>query len=173
MNEQVQAYLQQKQEEERKRQEAYRREVLVNAGLVTRNYYEGEQPQDDETFYDKYPYWDEERGKYYNAVPLEVTDEEFAQIEKVAGTRMPEKEGGMFGNIGGKIQGVAQVVCWIGIITSVLAGIVLVATGDLALVGILTALVGSIGSWVGSLFLYGFGELILKATEIARNTSRD
>ena len=174
MNEQVKAYLDQKQAEERKRQEAYRREVLTEAGLVERTYFEGQPPQDDEQFYEKYPYWDEDQGRYYNAEPLDVTDEEFTLIEKAAGTRMPREEAtGMFGNIGSKIKGVAQVVCWAGIVISILVGIVtLLADDDLALVGLLTAVLGSLGSWVGSLFLYGFGELIDKATEIAANTQK-
>ena len=40
------------------------------------------------------------------------------------------------------------------------------------LYGLLTAVLGALGSWVGSLFLYGFGELIDKATEIAANTQK-
>ena len=168
MHKKVQEFLEQKQAEERKRQEVYRREVMMNAGLVTKVYHEGEMPQDDDTFYEKFPYWDDEQGKYYNAEPIEVTDEEFALIEEAVGTKMPE-EGGLFSNIGGKIKGVAQVVCWGGIILSVLAGIILLAAGDEAvLLGLLTAVVGGVSSWVTSLFLYGFGELIDKVTEISK-----
>ena len=173
MHEKVKAFLDAKKAEERKRFEAYRQEVMMEAGLVERTYFEGERPEDDDSFYEKYPYWDEEQGKYYSAAPIEVTDEEFSQIEEALDSRMPEKAGGMFSNIGGKIQSVAKVVCWGGIIVSILAGIIMLATDDdLALLGLLTALGGSVGSWVTSLFLYGFGELIDKATEIAANTQK-
>ena len=169
MHEKVKAFLDAKKAEERKHFEAYRQEVMMEAGLVERTYFEGERPEDDDTFYEKYPYWDEEQGKYYNASPIEVTDEEFAQIEEAMDSRMPEKVGGMFSNIGGKIQGVAKVVCWGGIIVSILAGIIMIMIDDhLALAGLLSAVVGSVGSWVSSLFLYGFGELIVKVTEIEK-----
>ena len=169
MHEKVKAFLDAKKAEERKHFEAYRQEVMMEAGLVERIYFEGERPEDDDTFYEKYPYWDEEQGKYYCATPIEVTDEEFSQIEEVLDSRMPEKVGGMFSNIGGKIQGVAKAVCWGGIIVSILTAIILLmADDDLALVGLLTALVGSVGSWISSLFLYGFGELIVKVTEIEK-----
>ena len=74
----------------------------------------------------------------------------------------------MFDDIGGKIKTVAKVVCWVGIIMSVITGIVLISTANT--VGILTIIVGSLGSWIGSFTLYGFGELIEKTTEIAENT---
>ena len=71
----------------------------------------------------------------------------------------------MFDNIGGKIKTLAKVVCWIGIIGSCLAGFVLLVEGldvseELILYGILVAGVGSLFSWIGSFFLYGFGQLI-------------
>lgn len=73
----------------------------------------------------------------------------------------------MFDNIGGKIKTLAKVVCWIGIIACIITGIVLMATDeDLILVGILTVVVGSLLSWVGSFALYGFGQLIENSDEI-------
>ena len=71
----------------------------------------------------------------------------------------------MFDNIGGKIKGVAKVVTWLGIIGSCLAGFVMLVEGVdgdemLALYGILLAGLGSLFSWLGSLTLYGFGQLI-------------
>lgn len=64
----------------------------------------------------------------------------------------------MFDNIGGKIKVVAQVVCWIGIITSVISGIV--TFEESVLLGFLIMIVGSFISWISSFTLYGFGELI-------------
>lgn len=67
----------------------------------------------------------------------------------------------MFDNIGGKIKAVAKVVCWIGIIASIIIGfIMLVQDEDTAFAGILIMVLGSLGSWIGSFMTYGFGQLI-------------
>ena len=64
----------------------------------------------------------------------------------------------MFDNIGSKIKTLAQVICWIGIIASVIIGFVLmVQDEDTVFIGILTMIIGSLGSWVGSFMTYGFG----------------
>ena len=76
-----------------------------------------------------------------------------------------------FENIGGKIKTLAVVTTIIGISLSVILGFVLmdtsVGTGMLVLVG------GSLFSWISAFFMYGFGELIEKTTEIAKNTKKD
>ena len=74
----------------------------------------------------------------------------------------------MFDNIGGKIKTLAMVICVIGIIASIICAIALwaqnsrysltIALGFGVLVG------GCVGSWVGSFFMYGFGELIEETT---------
>ena len=67
----------------------------------------------------------------------------------------------MFDNIGGKIKAVAKVICWIGIIASIFIGfIMLVQDEDTALAGLLTMVLGSLGSWIGSFITYGFGQLV-------------
>ena len=71
----------------------------------------------------------------------------------------------MFDNIGGKIKTLATVVCWIGIVVSVIYGLVLLDYSAAA--GILTMVLGSLLSWISSFTLYGFGQLIEKTTEIA------
>lgn len=77
----------------------------------------------------------------------------------------------MFDNIGGKIKALAKAVCWIGIIASIIAGIVTMSLDeDMAGIGLVIILVGCLFSWVGSFFAYGFGELIEKTSEIAENT---
>ncbi len=89
----------------------------------------------------------------------------------------------MFENIGGKIKTLAQIICWLGIVFSVLVGICIIILGSLtsdtaigsvfsgmsAFTSILYFLLGPLLSWVSSLFIYGFGELIEKVTEIAEN----
>lgn len=78
----------------------------------------------------------------------------------------------MFDNIGSKIKSLAKIVCWAGIIITVIAGIVLLASGgDVSSpIGLVLVIAGPISSWIGSFFVYGFGELIEKTSEIAENT---
>ena len=70
----------------------------------------------------------------------------------------------MFDNIGGKIKKLTQVICWIGMITSVLVGFVIMSRpyGGIAgvIIGVIVAAAGCFVSWIGSFFLYGFGQLI-------------
>lgn len=77
----------------------------------------------------------------------------------------------MFTNIGGKIKAVASIVCWIGIVLSVLTGIVMMvaAQGNIAgiLSGIVGAGVGALASWVGSFVLYGFGQIVENTDKMA------
>ena len=85
----------------------------------------------------------------------------------------------MYNNIGANIKILAQVIAWVGIIGSVITGFILIAQGAdsyyggevLVGIGIGILLVGSLMSWISSWFMYGFGELIEKTTEIAKNTS--
>jgi hypothetical protein len=77
----------------------------------------------------------------------------------------------MYSNIFGKIKALAKVIAWIGIIASVISGIVMIASsgtigsyygsgsGISVIAGLLTIVLGSVCSWAGSLVLYGFGEL--------------
>ena len=68
----------------------------------------------------------------------------------------------MFENIGGKIKGLARIVCWVGIIGSVVSGLFIIALGPDALsgIGLLIMIFGSLGSWSGSFMTYGFGQLV-------------
>ena len=68
----------------------------------------------------------------------------------------------MFDNIGSKIKTLAKVVCWIGIIGSIIAGIAMIATlGEVGVLsGPLTIVLGALLSQVGSFVLYGFGEMV-------------
>lgn len=75
----------------------------------------------------------------------------------------------MFKNIGSKIKSLAEIICWIGIVISVLIGIAWMENSIIG--GILIAIIGSGISWIGSFFAYGFGELIEKTSEIATNIS--
>ncbi len=78
----------------------------------------------------------------------------------------------MFDNIGGKIKGLAKFVTWVGILASVIVGIGMISISTpyghrpSVPAGILTMVAGSLGAWVSSLVLYGFGELIEQTTKI-------
>lgn len=72
----------------------------------------------------------------------------------------------MFDNIGGKIKTLAQIICWIGIVASVLIGFVFVFIGSnngnaiTTIIGLVIAGLGAFGSWISSFIIIGFGELI-------------
>ena len=77
----------------------------------------------------------------------------------------------MYDNIGRIIKDLAQKVFIIEAIASVITGVALIVFGNIMTVlGILVMIVGSFLSWVSSCLFYGFGELIEKNCEIARNT---
>lgn len=80
----------------------------------------------------------------------------------------------MFKNIGGKIKGLAKVICYVGIAISVIAGIFMIGFGSssyngdtMVVMGLAVMIVGSLVSWIDSFFAYGFGELIENTTVIA------
>ena len=67
----------------------------------------------------------------------------------------------MFDNIGGKIKTLAQVICWIGIIASVVFGFVFMSPDEsLILPGFIFMGIGSLISWISSFISYGLGQLI-------------
>ena len=73
----------------------------------------------------------------------------------------------MFNNIGGKIKTLAKVLTVIGMILSIIWGIV--ETEFSVETGFAIIALGCLFSWVGSFLLYGFGELIDNTKEIANN----
>ena len=81
----------------------------------------------------------------------------------------------MFNNIGNKIKILAKVICWFGIVLSVILGLyfstVLLVESILIkiLFFILYSIIGSFSSWFGSFILYGFGELIVNTKSIVNN----
>lgn len=73
----------------------------------------------------------------------------------------------MFRNVGEKIKFWAKVSFWLGVAIFTLGGLGYIAEGvtnnnGVAVIsGIIIPIVGSGFSWVGSLFIYGFGKLIV------------
>jgi hypothetical protein len=84
----------------------------------------------------------------------------------------------MYTNIGGKIKILAKVTAWVGIIGSIITGLVMIfigassyGQGSLVGIGFIIMLAGSLSSCVSTWFVYGFGELIDNTSAIAANTS--
>lgn len=65
----------------------------------------------------------------------------------------------MFDRIGSKIKTVAVVVTILGMIASVIGSIAIMVEDDF-LKGLIVAVIGVAAAWLGSLTLYGFGELV-------------
>jgi len=92
----------------------------------------------------------------------------------------------MFNNIGTKIKVLAKILCWVGIVLSVITGIAMIAAGNTAHVnvygeittvstiptGISIIVVGCLLSWIGSFFTYGFGQLIENSDAIRNELQR-
>lgn len=76
----------------------------------------------------------------------------------------------MFENIGRKIRILAQVVFWVGVIGSCVAGLVVLVKMESA-IGLLIMLGGGATALISGWLAYGFGELIDKTTEIAQNAN--
>ncbi len=76
----------------------------------------------------------------------------------------------MFNNIGKKIKAFAIFFASIGFIISLIAGITLLFDSGF---GILIIIIGCLGSWISSIFFYGFGELIENSNIIVSILSKD
>ncbi len=68
----------------------------------------------------------------------------------------------MFENAGKKIENVAAVAVFLGILASVVSGVVALMDGGF-LLGLFTAVGGSVSAWIGGLMVHGFGILVTKA----------
>lgn len=82
----------------------------------------------------------------------------------------------MYENIGGKIKGLAKATFVVEAIAAVITGIVLMVDDENMIpFGLILLIAGPAIAWASSWLLYGFGELIDRVCEIAKNTrtSRD
>lgn len=64
----------------------------------------------------------------------------------------------MFEDIGNKIKKLAKIITWVGIIASVVLGIMIWSKSFIW--GLVFMIVGALLSWISSFLLYGIGELI-------------
>jgi hypothetical protein len=81
----------------------------------------------------------------------------------------------MFENVGQKIKNYAKALFVGQLILYIVGGIILIAVGvdgeeAWIFVGIALLALGWVIAWLNSVFIYGFGELIVKTTEVERNT---
>ena len=76
----------------------------------------------------------------------------------------------MYTNVGAKVKSLAKVICFLGIIVSVIAGISMISSvsqmgmyygsgNPMVIPGLLMIVLGSVVSWASSLALYAFGEM--------------
>ena len=65
----------------------------------------------------------------------------------------------MYKGIGGKIKTLAGVITCLGILLSIVAGVILM-TKSYVLAGIFVMLVGFLVSWISTFMLYGFGQMV-------------
>lgn len=79
----------------------------------------------------------------------------------------------MYDNIGGKIKGLAKAIFIIEAIVTIITGIMLLITGELALFGLLILICGPLIAWVSSWVLYAFGELVEDVGIIRYQTQKD
>lgn len=78
----------------------------------------------------------------------------------------------MFQNPGHKIQGVAMALFVLEVLASISTGLLIVANNSHdAIWALLIIIIGITISWIFSLLLYGFGELIIRNAQTARNTA--
>ena len=145
MNEIVKAYLDAKKAEEA----AQRAKFLEEQGIYQKVF-----PQSDTYNQKDYPEWDVEKQKDYRRVPIEVTDEEFREIEKYA-NRTPTSK------VGKRIMVLATFLCWVGVIASLCQGVLIIGEDeDKILLGLLVAIGGSLLAWISTWCLYAYGKLV-------------
>lgn len=77
----------------------------------------------------------------------------------------------MYSNVGGKIKSTSEVLAFLGIGGSILAGVYLLGLEEIFL-GIMLLTVVPITMWLSSLVLYGFGQLVEKVDEGVSSLSK-
>jgi hypothetical protein len=89
----------------------------------------------------------------------------------------------MYTNVGKKIKTLAKVICALGIISSFIIGIIMIAGGSsmgyyygnnnaLIFPGLVVIILGSVLSWVSSLALYAFGEMTENVSAIKNSLEK-
>ena len=86
----------------------------------------------------------------------------------------------MFTNIGGKIKLLAKILCWIGIISSIITALVMFILdgafnmdGVYVGIGFAVLVVGCLGAWVSSWLAYSWGETVENVQAIRNAIAKD
>lgn len=102
--------------------------------------------------------------KFCNSCGTSIATNTKADTDTSSNYQAKEESAGIFDDIGNKIKAVAWICFGLGIISSFLLGIysASIVSSDISpiVTVILVSAIGSLLSWVGSLFIYGFGQLI-------------
>ena len=77
----------------------------------------------------------------------------------------------MFDDIGGNIKVLAKIQFCIGAVMFCIAGISTIYIGNI-MAGVLMIVLGILGSWIATFFVFGFGELIESTASLNRNVER-
>ena len=167
VNEQIKAYLEEKSAKKAAAEKERRAKILLREGLFTKE----ELPERPESLTDDYGGFESERDEqgnvlihYFRKVPLEVSDEEWEQIEKYAEVKDKDEEKDSSG-VASLLKGLAVVVYLLGFILGIAMGKTLL--GDFSF-GIMLVY------WIAGLFagtlLLGFSEVIRLLHEINQKT---
>lgn len=118
----------------------------------------------------------------YEAISNLEKKNDIQQIDEkhtIEAQRFARRHSRMFDSVGEKIMSAAEVFWMAGIATSVILGVVMCFIGadrygdeGLIVAGIAVAVIGSLVSWLVSLMMYGFGEMVNNSriqTELAQN----
>jgi hypothetical protein len=99
----------------------------------------------------------------------EVTVTQNRETENTDSKEIRNIVSGLYDNVGNKIKIIAKVTCWIGIIASIIGGLVCMGFGDeLIPIGLVVIFGGSIFSWLGSLGIYAFGQLVENSDKLVK-----
>lgn len=134
---------------------------LIRLGMCKKEYSES-------TVYDAaYPYQEYKTGRYYNLIPFEVSDEEYAEIcrydEQIALLAPRGITRRIFGNTAKKLRVLALPFAISMLIASIIAAVLLYRTEESF--ALLAIGVGAFGIWLsflGGLLTYAAGEILAR-----------
>ncbi|MBR2877756.1 MAG: hypothetical protein IKB92_01510 [Clostridia bacterium] len=86
--------------------------------------------------------------------------------------KLKELDGRLFSNVGANIKKVTKIVFWVETACSLIAAIIMLFIAmdwedERLLIGTLSCLVAPVLFWLGSLAMYGFGELVDRVIKIS------
>lgn len=160
MNAALEKYIEGKKEQQANREREIRQRELINAGLCERVYVDNE----DKILSNEALRYDQSIGRYYQDIPIELTDEEYEEFKKYS-AQTEEKPAKNY------VATALTVCAWIIFIAGFIAGI---ALGFVPVEGYYSRVEFSFGtalmywgvSFVSGVLLLGFSEIIKLLTAI-------